>query len=120
MVRVLVVAFAGAFGAAARYGVQGAIGAHDFPWATLSINVAGSAALGLVLGGLGSRWSEHVGLAVAVGFLGAFTTFSTFTYEATSMMRDGRGAAALLYLGGSVVAGVVAAALGYVAGSRFQ
>lgn len=120
MARVLAVAIAGAFGAVARYGVGRAFGAQSFPWSTLSINIFGSACLGVVLGGLGRRWPENLALAVAVGFLGAFTTFSTFAFETTAMLRDGRGAMAITYVGASIVLGVFAAALGYVAGSRFQ
>jgi CrcB protein len=58
-------------------------------------------------------------LAIGVGFLGAFTTFSTFSVETQTMLRDGRTTAAALYVGMSLVGGVALAALGYtVAGVR--
>lgn len=117
MTRVALIAIAGALGALARYGVATAVGVRSFPWATLAINVAGSFVLGFVLGGPGAaRWSSNVTTAVAVGFLGAFTTFSTFAFEGTALVRDDRPATAALYVGVSVVLGLMAAAAGYAAG----
>ena len=113
---VVLVAVAGALGALSRYGIGRAVGTTSFPWATLGINVVGCAALGYVLGGPGRDWSPDVTTAVAAGFLGAFTTFSTFGYETTALVRDGRAPAAALYVGLSVAAGLAAAALGWVAG----
>ena len=112
--RVVLVAVAGAAGALARYGIGTAVGPRDFPWATLGINLAGSFVLGFVLraGDLRS-WSDVVTLTLGVGFLGAFTTFSTFSVETQSMLRDGRTVAAALYVVASVVGGVVLAAAGY-------
>ena len=88
---------------------------RSFPWATLGINVAGSYLLGLVLV-LGARrdWPEAVTVGIAVGFLGAFTTFSTFSYESYTLLRTDRAGAAAAYVLASVGLGVVAAALGYV------
>ena len=120
MIRVLVVAVAGACGAVARYGVGRAFGATGFPWATLTVNIVGSFVLGLLLGGVARRWHENLGLALTVGFLGAFTTFSTFSFEVTVMLRDGRGSTALAYVLVSLVAGVLVAAVGYSAASAFQ
>ncbi|CAN5607260.1 fluoride efflux transporter CrcB [soil metagenome] len=115
--RVLLIAVAGAAGALARYGIGVAVGVRSFPWATLGINVAGSFLLGVVLAGPGaSRWSTNVTTAVGVGFLGAFTTFSTFAYETQTMLRDDRFARAAAYVSASVVLGLAAAALGYVTG----
>jgi CrcB protein len=118
--RVAMVAVAGALGALTRYGIGSAVGARDFPWATLGINLAGSFALGFVLRFADLRdWSDVTTIAIAVGFLGAFTTFSTFSVETQTMLRDGRAAAAALYVGASIVGGVALAAFGYtVAGSR--
>ncbi|HUQ39543.1 MAG TPA: CrcB family protein [Acidimicrobiales bacterium] len=117
MTRAVLVAVAGALGALARYGIGTAVGVRSFPWATLVINMAGSFALGFVLGGPGAaRWSSHATTAVAVGFLGAFTTFSTFAFEGTALVRDERVGAAALYVGLSVVLGLLAAAAGFVTG----
>ena len=121
MIRVLVVAVAGAFGAVARYGVARAFGSTtEFPWATLAVNLAGSFVLGLLLGGVARRWHENLVLALTVGFLGAFTTFSTFSYEVTMMLRDGRTSTALVYVGVSLVGGLTAAVAGDSAGSALQ
>lgn len=61
---------------------QLAVGVQTFPWATLGINVSGSFLLAFVLTGPGvSLWSTVTSTAIAVGFLGAYTTFSTFGYE---------------------------------------
>ena len=114
--RVVLVAVAGALGALSRYGIGQAVGTMTFPWATLGINVVGCAALGFVLGGPGRDWSPDVTTAIAAGFLGAFTTFSTFGFETTALVRDGRAAAAALYVVASVGLGLAAAALGWVAG----
>jgi len=119
-VKIVMVAVAGALGALTRYGIGSAVGTRDFPYATLGINLAGSFALGFVLRCAVLRdWSDVTTLAIGVGFLGAFTTFSTFSVETQTMLRDGRTTAAALYVGMSLVGGVALAALGYtVAGVR--
>jgi fluoride exporter len=76
---------AGALGALARYGVEGAIARRttSFPWATFVVNVSGSFLLGLVVTLLGERVAvaPWVRSALAIGFLGAYTTFSTLSLE---------------------------------------
>jgi len=101
---------AGAAGAIARYGVGVAFGTRSFPWATLGINVLGSFLLGavLTLGAL-RGWSDHVILPLGTGFLGAFTTFSTFSYETQLLLRMGRPGAAAIYVITSLIGGVIAA-----------
>lgn len=112
--KVALVAFAGAAGALARYGIGVAVGERDLPWHTLGINVAGSFALGFLLRAAEVRgWPALTTTALGVGFLGAFTTFSTFSFETQSMMRDGRAPAAALYVLASVIGGVAAATAGY-------
>jgi CrcB protein len=116
-VRVVLVGIAGALGALSRYGIGVAIGVRTFPWSTLSINVVGSAVLGYVLAGPGAgRWSPTVTTAIAVGFLGAFTTFSTFSYETATMLRTDQPLRALTYVALSVGLGLAAAAAGYAIG----
>ena len=115
--RLVLIAVAGAAGALTRYGVGNAVGVRTFPWATLAINVVGSFLLGLLLQAAPARLGDDVRVALAVGFLGAFTTFSTFSYETVTMVRDGRAGAALSYVLLSVVVGVGAAALGYQLGA---
>lgn len=117
MLRAGLVAAAGALGALSRYGIGLAVGVRSFPYATLLINVVGSAVLGYVLAGPGThRWSPTTTTAVAVGFLGAFTTFSTFSYETMTMVRTGRAATAGLYVALSLLLGVLAASGGYLLG----
>lgn len=113
--RAALVGVAGAVGALTRYGIGAAIGVRSFPWATLGINVVGSFLLGLLVTlGAERQWSSNVTVPLAVGFLGAFTTFSTFSYETQTLIRTGRAVTALTYVGASVVVGVVAAAAGYM------
>ncbi|MEE4381552.1 MAG: fluoride efflux transporter CrcB [Pseudomonadales bacterium] len=113
----LAIALGGALGALARYGVANAFGAllgRAFPWGTLAVNVAGSAAMGvlfvLVVGNEAVRreWES----VATVGFLGAFTTFSTFSLETVLLLQGGRAGAALAYAGASVGACVAGCAAG--------
>jgi len=115
MLKVALVGAAGALGALTRFWIGTAIGARSFPWATLGINVLGAFLLGLVLGGPGvTRWSATATTAVTVGYLGAFTTFSTFAFEATALVRDDRAGAAAAYVASSLAIGLGASALGFV------
>ena len=113
------VAVAGALGALTRFGVGNAVGVRAFPWATLGINVVGSFLLGVLLQAAPRRLDDDVRVALGVGFLGAFTTFSTFSYETVAMLRDGRAGVAALYVVASVVLGVGAAAVGYALGAAW-
>ena len=113
------IAVAGAAGALARYGVGSAIGVRAFPWATLGVNVAGSFLLGVLLQVAPGRIEDDVRIALGVGFLGAFTTFSTLSYETVAMLRDGRAATAALYVLASVVIGIGAAAIGWRVGAAW-
>jgi CrcB protein len=105
-VTVLLVAFGGSLGAAARYLVDRLIATRrrgPFPLGTLVVNVTGSAALGALLGAA-SAHELPGGLVVwaGTGFLGAYTTFSTFAYETALLVEDGawRQAAGNLLLSG--------------------
>ncbi|MBA3605420.1 MAG: fluoride efflux transporter CrcB [Actinomycetota bacterium] len=110
----VLVAVAGALGALTRYGLGRAVGARAFPWVTLSINVSGSFLLALLLTlGLARQWPATTSIPLAVGFLGAYTTFSTFSYETFALIRDDRLPAAIVYVASSVVGGLLAAAAGY-------
>ncbi|HUP86180.1 MAG TPA: fluoride efflux transporter CrcB [Acidimicrobiales bacterium] len=115
--RVVLIAVAGAAGALTRYAVASAVGVRAFPWSTLSINVVGSFLLGILLQSAPGRLSDDVRTGLAVGFLGAFTTFSTFSYESVAMIRDGRAAVAALYVVASVISGMAAAAVGWRVGA---
>ncbi|MEN8144343.1 MAG: fluoride efflux transporter CrcB [Gemmatimonadota bacterium] len=110
------VALGGAIGAVLRYGVSGWIHAHgsaSFPWGTLVVNVAGSFALGFAYHVLSnSTASVELRTFVTIGLLGAFTTFSTFSYEAVALLQDGDWGRGIVYVAGSVLLGLV----GIVAG----
>jgi CrcB protein len=85
----------------------------QFPWATFTINVTGSFAIGF-LAMLSSRWFPHpnVRLLVIVGFLGGYTTFSSYAYESLTLIERGETAMALGYVAGSVVSGLLAVTVG--------
>jgi fluoride exporter len=113
----LLVGIAGAVGAIARFRIGVAIGLRSFPWATLLVNVTGCFALSVVLTGPATgRWSPTASTVVAVGFLGAFTTFSTFGWETFTLLRTDQVGRAATYVALSMVGGVAATALGYVVG----
>jgi CrcB protein len=102
------VAVAGGFGAGARFGLDRAVAARlgeAFPYGTLLVNVSGAFALGLLAGAGVHGDARRI---AAVGFLGGYTTFSTWMVE-TARLPRGR---AELYLGLSVALGLAAAALG--------
>lgn len=117
MRRFLFVGCGGFVGAMARYGVSLAVArfwAGDFPLATLLINVSGSFILGFF-----STWAAaRAGLdpayrlLVATGFVGAYTTFSTFEYETQRLTEAGTAGWALVNVLTSVVAGFLAVRLG--------
>ena len=67
----------------------------------------------LVAGRLAERISTTAGIAITVGFLGAYTTFSTFGYETVALVRDDRWSTAVVYVAASMIVGLGAAALGY-------
>lgn len=120
-VRLALVGLAGAAGALLRYGLASAVGFRSLPWMVAGINVSGSFLLGLLLA-LASRrgWSPALTVPLAAGFLGSFTTFSTFSNDTQLMLRDGRIAAASSYAALSVLGGVLAAALGYSVASSVR
>jgi CrcB protein len=108
----LLVALGGAGGAAARHLGDSAIRARwpgRFPWGILLVNLSGSFLLGLLGGaGLGPRW----GALLAVGFCGAFTTWSTLALDVVSLARKRAWWLAVLDLAASVAGGLLAVALG--------
>jgi fluoride exporter len=110
------VALGGAIGAAARFAVAQWTGARwgwTFPWGTFAVNITGSLAIGLVMTLLVARGSDPMyRLLLVTGFLGGYTTFSAFSFEALALLESRRWDAAALYLIGSVVVGLLATALG--------
>lgn len=118
----LVIAAGGALGSPARYAIEEAYPtrAGGFPAATFAINVAGSLALGLfgVLVIERRPPSRYLRPFVATGFLGAFTTFSTFVVEIVTLARDGHLPMAVWYAVASIVIGLVAAKSGMAMARR--
>ena len=118
----LLVALGAAAGAPARYLTDRAVQqwrGGGFPFGTLTVNVLGSLVLGILVGS-----AEHGGasadvmLVAGTGFCGAFTTYSTFSYETMRLAEDGRAIAAAGNALGSVLPGLGAAALGVAIGAR--
>ena len=110
------VALAGAIGAPARFVLERVIRARwpaDWPWGTFVVNVSGSLALGVVVGlALAQSLDPDVRTIVGTGFLGAYTTFSTYAYETVRVGTVPRRGLAVAYAFASVVASVLAAAAG--------
>jgi CrcB protein len=117
---VLAVAAGGALGAPIRYELSARVhvAPGSVPWSTFWINVSGSFLLGLVLTFVLERWppTRYVRPFLAIGVLGAYTTFSTYSVETDLLFRDGHIALGLAYALGSLAAGGVAVYLGIVAG----
>lgn len=115
----LYIALGGAVGAMARYGMGGWVqvrSGFQFPWGTLSVNVLGSVLIGASLRYLEvAPASAEVRALVTVGLLGAFTTFSTFSYEIVALLEDGAFERALGYALGSLLLGIVAVYAGMTA-----
>lgn len=117
------VALGGAVGAVLRYqsgramtAVLGPQTMTAFPWATLTVNVVGSLAMGLLAGWLArhGQASESWRLLLGVGLLGGFTTFSAFSLEMMLLIERGQAATAIAYALVSVLAGLAALYLGLV------
>ncbi len=112
---VLLVAVGGLIGVLTRYGLGTTVSADNQPWMVFAINMMGSFLLGAVLP-WSDQLSEPVRTAIAVGFCGGFTTFSTVSVQVFLDARSGDTSFALLYLGATIAGGLLAAALGYYAG----
>lgn len=113
---IAIVAAGGAIGAVARYGLSGWLAKHaaHFPLGTLVVNVLGCLAIGLLmtLSEESGRVSVNARLFIAVGLLGAFTTFSTFGYETFGLLRRGETGLALASVAANVLIGLGAVVAG--------
>ncbi len=114
---ILLIACGGAIGATGRWAmglaVTRALGSR-YPYATLTVNVVGSLFIGIVLE-LGERTpavTPAMRLLLATGLMGAFTTFSTFSFETLRLLRAGDYGPAMLNAAGNVVLCLIACALG--------
>lgn len=119
------VGIGGFAGANARYAVTRFAGwllGVGFPYGTFVINVTGSFLLGVLLTLLAHRvvpHSQEIRLAVAVGFLGAYTTFSTFEFDCHALLEDGEWVLATVNMLGSLALGLVAVRVGIVAAKHW-
>lgn len=122
MLNVLLVALGGGLGAAGRFGVSLALPVRGDAWpvATFGINVAGSLLIGVLAGWLSSRGDagEPWRLFLGVGVLGGFTTFSAYSLETMRMIERNDWVGAGTYSIGSVIAGLIAVAIGLAMAKR--
>ena len=120
-------------GALAAIGIGGFLGAitryqlglwwpagNGFPWTTFAINVSGSFALGLLVTLMVERWRPHRLLRplIAIGFLGAYTTFSTFAVDTDLLIDRGKAGTAALNIALSVATAIVAVIAGIATARR--
>ena len=120
-IRNIIAVGAGSFiGGIARYLVSLAMKgiSKGFPWATLLVNLSGCLIIGLLWGFLSRNASESTswGLFLTVGLCGGFTTFSTFSKEALTMLQTGQIWGFASYIAISILAGIALVALGYYIG----
>ncbi|SRR5579871_3335738 len=121
---IFLIALFGAIGTLARYGLQGVVQLRmgsSFPYGTLLINLSGCFLLGLI----GQFTLNRVVIppdwrvAIAVGFFGGYTTFSSFGWETAKMLEDGEWLRASTYVGASVFAGLLLSIAGIRLANRF-
>jgi len=115
------IAVGGALGALSRFwatNLANIIFGTEFPYGILIVNITGSFAIGIVFILLIERalLPTFWGAGLVVGFLGAFTTFSTFSLQALGLLESGRLFAGAIYIAGSVIICILAAALGMFIG----
>lgn len=119
---ILLVGISGFLGAIARYLVYLRIGVRaegGFPWATLTVNLLGCLLIGVlaVLIGRDGNYARHLYLIGAVGFLGAFTTFSAFGLELFQLLREQQLWLAFWSVSANMVGGLLAVGLGFLIAS---
>jgi CrcB protein len=117
----LLIGLGGFAGAISRYLVDGWVTDRTggaFPWGTLAVNLSGSFVLGLLFAMTAERaiLPAEIRGPVMIGFIGAYTTFSTFMLESWVLIEDGSYMTAVANLGGSVLLGLVAVVAGLTVG----
>ncbi len=105
---IFAIATGGALGAVLRHGVNVGLArllGVGFPWGTLTVNIAGSFIMGLLIAVFAHLWSapHEIKAFLTVGFLGGLTTFSAFSLDAVTLWERGEGLTAGLYVAGSVI-----------------
>ena len=121
MIKYLMVGVGGFMGAVARFWLGGYIGQRmgtKFPYGTFVINCSGSFIIGLIVTLLAERshWNPNLRYLIPIGFVGAYTTFSTFEFETLRAFQDGQILIAALNVTLSVLIGFIAVWLGVIAG----
>lgn len=122
--KLFLIALFGAIGTLARYGLQGVVQIRMgsmFPYGTLLINLTGCFLLGLIGQLTLNRMliSSDLRIAIAVGFFGGYTTFSSFGWETAKMLEDGEWLRATTYVVASVFAGLLLSVAGIRLANRF-
>lgn len=117
MMNLLLVLLGGGLGAATRYSTSLWLGKSNgisFPWSTFMVNISGCFLIGLLSAiAIRYKWNEQMIIFVMTGFLGGFTTFSSFGLEFYQLMKNNQMQLALLYVGLSNFVGLGVCALGY-------
>lgn len=120
---ILYIALGGIVGTLSRYGLEGWIQARTasaFPFGTLTVNLAGSLLLGFILRiATGAAViSPDLRAGLTIGFCGAFTTMSTFSYESVALLTDGNYVRAALYMSATILGCVIAVIAGTALASK--
>jgi CrcB protein len=112
--RVLIVFGAGGTGCVVRYLIAIALGRRDFPYATLIVNLVGSFLIAFILelALLRKGIPANVQLALTTGFMGGFTTYSSFNFETTRLVLDGHAARGIVNIGATLLGAFAAGLLG--------
>lgn len=123
-IQLIVVGLGGALGAMSRFWVSNQVYhwlGRDFAWGTLAVNVLGSFAIGLLMILMIDKFQASLEMRtfMIVGFLGAFTTFSTFSFETYLYLQTGEINKALINIAVSVITCIIAVWLGIWAGKQF-
>lgn len=122
---IALVAVGGALGALGRYGLSAAVGhlaGHNFPWGTFLVNAIGCLLFGLCASAADTRFelSPAARMLILTGFMGAFTTFSTFAFDSVKLGEDGQLLPMALNILGQNVAGVGLLVVGLVVGRQLM
>jgi len=121
MEKLIAVCLGGALGSGARYLVSGWVARafpSAFPWGTMTVNAVGSFLLAflMVVGLTTESLSPNWRIALTTGVMGGFTTYSTFNYETTELLREGATGLAVANIAGTIVICLIFGVLGFGAG----
>jgi fluoride exporter len=121
LIKYLMVGIGGFLGSALRFWLGSYVGDRlggRFPYGTFVVNISGSFLIGMVVTILAEKtqWSPNWRYLIPIGFIGGYTTFSTFEYETFRLFQDGQMLAAALNVTLSVIVGFAGVWLGIVAG----